>query len=83
MNSHERNLKAFVDEIRHLTGERLVIRWRFLSGAYLEDEKTGALYQIGGHKWQILSPSQQESICRGLQREDWIALLGLGPTDED
>lgn len=48
MNSHERTLKAFVDEIRHLTGERLVIRWRFLTGAYLEDEKTGALYQIGG-----------------------------------
>jgi hypothetical protein len=83
MGSHDRSVQAFVDEIWRLTGERLVVRWRLWTGVYLEDEKTGAVYQIGGNKWQVLSPSQQESICRGLQRKDWVVLLGLRPIDDD
>jgi len=64
----------------------LTLEWRFGRGTYLvlgADEKTGAVYEIGGSKWQVLSPVEQESICRALQREDWIVLLGLRPIDED
>ena len=80
----DRTLAAFVEEVRHQTGEPLALKWRFWRGTYLvlgADE--GAVYEIGGSKWQVLSPIEQESICRALQREDWIVLLGLRPIDDD
>jgi hypothetical protein len=83
MTSHDRTVKAFVEEIWHLTGERLKIGWGISTGLSLTDETTGAAYWLGGHTWQVLSPSRQESICRGLGREEWVVLLGLRPADAD
>lgn len=83
MTSHDRKARAFVDEIWHLTGERLRIDWSPFTGLSLKDETTGAAYWLGGHVWQVLSPAQQESICRGLGREEWVVLLGLRPADAD
>lgn len=78
--SHERTIEQLAREIEHLTGTRVRIGWTPFSGIYLEDTETGARYSLGmTHKREILTPSEQESICRSLHREHWIVLLGLDP----
>jgi len=80
--SHERTVGGFVKDIEHLSGVKIKLV-RLWSGWYLEDCETGNQYHLGIlRKWDVLSPSDQESICRGLFREHWIVLLGLGGPDD-
>lgn len=83
--SHERTVEQMVQEIEHLTGVKVRARWMPFYGLYLEDSETENRYPLGSaSKKAILSPGEQESICRGLYREHWIVLLGLStPQDED
>ncbi|MFY9820001.1 MAG: hypothetical protein WAM82_01380 [Thermoanaerobaculia bacterium] len=81
--SHERTVEQLTREIDHLTGVRIRIRWTPFYGLYLEDTETGSRYSLGKtHKKEILSPVEQESICRGLHREHWIVLLGLDAPED-
>jgi hypothetical protein len=76
--SHERTVEQLTREIDHLTGVRILIRWMPFYGLYLEDTETWSRYPLGKkNKKEILTPAEQESICRGLHREHWILLLGL------
>ena len=83
--SHERTLGQWIQEIEHLTGVKVRLRWMPFFGHYLEDGETGAEHSLGSAtRGMILEPEEQESICRGLSRESWIILLGLDPPqDED
>jgi hypothetical protein len=83
--SHQRTVVQFVQEVEHVTGVRVRIRWMFYYGMYLEDPETGNQYAMGpGSENRVLSPEEQESICRGLNRKQWVTLLGLNlPEDED
>jgi len=52
-------------------------------GLFLRDTETGNIYALGlVTKREILSPGEQESICRGLHREKWLDLLGLDAGQE-
>ncbi|MFL6231603.1 MAG: hypothetical protein ACJ76N_00550 [Thermoanaerobaculia bacterium] len=76
--SHERTVEQLAKEIEHITGTRVRIGWIPFYGIYLEDTETGNRYSLGRtHKKEILTPGEQESICRSLGREHWIVLLGL------
>jgi hypothetical protein len=76
--SHERTVEQLTKEIEHITGARVRIGWIPFYGIYLEDTETGNRYSLGKtHKREILTPGEQEGICRGLCREHWIVLLGL------
>lgn len=76
--SHERTVEQLAKELEHITGVKLRIGWVPFYGIYLEDRETGNRYSLGkGTKKDILTPREQESICRSLHREHWIVLLGL------
>jgi hypothetical protein len=76
--SHERTVELFTTDVEHITGTRLRIGWVPFYGIYLEDSETGNRYSLGKrHKKEILTSTEQESICRSLRREAWIVLLGL------
>ena len=76
--SHERTVEQLTREIDHITGVKLRIRWLPFYGLFLEDSETWNWYPLGkSHKREVLTPREQESICRGLHREHWIVLLGL------
>ena len=79
--SHERTARQLAREIERLTGEPVKVRGMWLYGLYLE----GADFQhsLGGKPWDVLSPAEQESICRALGRPDLIPLLGLDAPEED
>lgn len=81
--SHERTIEQFTREVEHLTGVKIRARWMPFFGIFLEDTETWNRYALGKeHKKAILSPAEQESICRGLGREHWIVLLGLGGPED-
>jgi len=62
--------------------EVLVIKWDFRAGMYLEDLSTGNTYRLGWiNRWKMLQPAEQESICRGLNRTDWLVALELAPPE--
>ena len=50
-------------------------------GLYLE--VAGSQYPLGSKPWEVLSPAEQESICRALGRPELIPLLGLDAFEED
>jgi hypothetical protein len=53
-------------------------------GLYLQDKMTGNVYGLGeGSRWRLLSPAEQEGICRGLDLIEMIDLLGLDPPQDD
>lgn len=82
--SHERTVGQLVAEIEHLTGRRIRVRWLPFQGLYLQDEETGNIYGLGeGSRWRILSPADQESICRGLHMAELLDLLGLDQPGDD
>ena len=80
-----RTVRKRVRDVEHMTGVEVRLLWIFYSGLYLEDSETGAQYALGRMSSDhLLTPEEQESICRGLHREHWIVLLGLDPSaDED
>ena len=76
--SHERTVEQLSRELEHITGVKLRIGWVPFYGIYVEDTETGNRYSLGKvTKKDILTPREQESVCRGLHREHWIVLLGL------
>jgi hypothetical protein len=78
--SHVRTVERLVKEIDHIAGVKLAIRWLPFHGLYLVDPETGNEYALGSiSKWTGLDPDEQEAICRGLFRNNWIDLLGLNP----
>jgi hypothetical protein len=80
--SHERTVGDLIKEVEHLTGVKIKLV-RLWGGWHLEDSETGNQYALGDwKKWDVLLPSEQASLCRGLFREDWIMLLGLGAPDD-
>ena len=79
--SHERTAAQLARDIEHITGERARTRWMWLSGLYLEIG--GFQYPLGVRAWDVLSPADQESICRAIGRPDLIVLLGLDPDDQE
>jgi hypothetical protein len=80
---NERTVEQLLKELEHLSGVKVRLRW-MPGGWYLEDSETGSQYPLGAvKKWEPLSPNDQESICRGLFREHWIVLLGLGAPNDD
>jgi len=81
--SHERTVEQLAREIEHLTGVKLRIRWIPFYGIFLEDTESGNRYATGKvHKNEVLSPADQEGLCRGLGREHWMVLLGLRASDD-
>lgn len=53
------------------------------TGLYLQDLETGNVYGLGeGSRWRVLSPAEQEGICRGLGLIELLDLLGLDPRDD-
>jgi hypothetical protein len=70
-----------------LTGEEVLqIKWSYSpgrAGMYLEDVTTGNTYLFSWRftRWTMLPPTLQESICRALNRPDWLAALGLAPPE--
>jgi hypothetical protein len=85
MQPRDRSVLEFVREIWVETDvEDLKIKWDLLAGTgmYLEDVSTGNTYRLGWiNRWKMLAPAQQEAICRGLNRPDWLVLLGLANPD--
>ena len=86
--SHERTIRQFVQDVKDATGVAIRVRHDFYRGVYqgrsLVDSETGSEYVLGRVFPQVLSPEEQESICRGLHRKEWMVLLGLNPPqDED
>lgn len=80
--SHERTVGQLVGEIDHVTGVKVKIRRIAFSGTYLEDTETGNTHALGMvTRNDLLTPEEQESICRGLHREHWLVLLGLRAED--
>ena len=78
--SHERTPEQLAQEIEHLTGEEVRICWMWFYGLYLE--VAGSQYSLGLTN-RLLSPADQESICRAVGRPDWIVLLGLDVPESD
>jgi hypothetical protein len=76
---HDRTVAQFVKEIDHVAGLRIKLGWRPASGLFLEDTETGAFSVLGWgmHRWSVLSPADQENICRELNREHLIVQLML------
>ncbi|HEY0513799.1 MAG TPA: hypothetical protein VGH73_17960 [Thermoanaerobaculia bacterium] len=80
----DETVEGFVKKIEHVTGVRIRIRWIPLSGLYLQDVETGNTYALGRvWKTTLLSPEEQESICRGLNRQHLMLPLGLNAPDDD
>lgn len=79
--SHERTAKQLAREIERITGEPVRVRGMWLYGLYLE--VAGSQYPLGSKPWDVLSPAEQESICRWIGRPDLIPLLGLDAPAED
>ena len=80
---HDRTVAKFVAEVEHLTGRRIGIRWMPFRGLYLLDLERGNVYGLGeGSRWRVLSPAEQEGICRGLGLIELLDLLGLDPRDD-
>lgn len=73
--SHERTAEQLAKEIERMTGDRVRIRRKWFLGLYLD--VAGAHYPLGLKDWDVLSPADQESICRAIGRPDLIPLLGL------
>ena len=82
-SSHDRTVLQFVKEVEHLTGVVLKLRWRPAYGLYVEDTETQAVSVLGWgyHRWSLLSPAEQENICRELHREHLIVQLMLDQYD--
>jgi hypothetical protein len=84
--SHERIIRQFVQDIKDATGVVIRVRHDFYRGVYqgrsLVDSETGSEYVLGRVFRHMLSPEEQESICRALHREEWIVLLGLNPPED-
>jgi hypothetical protein len=80
---HARSVKEFVLDVMDVTDEEvLAIRFDYRAGMYLEDLSTGNTYRLGWiSRWKMLPPALQESICRGLNRADWLVALGLAPPE--
>lgn len=78
--SHARTAKQLAREIERITGEPVRVRSLWLS-VYLE--VAGSQYALGVKPWDVLSPADQESICRWIGRPDLIPLLGLDAAAED
>jgi hypothetical protein len=83
--SHERTIRQFVQAVKDATGAKISCRWGGMyRGWYLVDLETGDWYPLGQvPRRHVLAPEDQESICRGLHRKEWIVLLGLNPPDDD
>lgn len=79
--SHERTAGQLAKEIERITGDHVKLRRRWFSGLYLDI--AGAHYPLGLKDWDVLSPAEQESICRAIGRPDLISLLGLDAPDDD
>lgn len=79
--SHKRTAEQFAREIEHITGDPIRVRRKWFLGLYLDI--AGAHYPLGLRDWEVLSPADQESICRAIGRPDLIPLLGLNAPDED
>jgi hypothetical protein len=80
----DRTVRQFVDEIDHITGVKVKIWWIPFRGLYLKDTETGNVYALGEvTKRTVLSPGEQESVCRSLFREEWLVLLGLDAPQDD
>jgi len=79
VSSHDRTVLQLVKEIAYITGVVIKVRWKPLYGLYLEDAETGAVSILGwGYsRWSLLSPADQENICRELRREHLIVQLML------
>jgi hypothetical protein len=85
--SHERSIRQFVQDIKDATGVSIRVRHDFYRGVYqgksLVDSETGSEYVLGRVFRHVLSPEEQESICRELHRKEWMVLLGLNPPEDD
>lgn len=85
--SHERTIRQFVRDVKDATGVEIRVQYDFFRGMYwgrsLVDSETGSQYVLGRVFPHVLSPEEQESICRGLHRKEWIVLLGLTPPEDD
>lgn len=79
--SHERTPRQLAREIERITGEPARVRGMWLYGLYLE--VAGSEYPLGSRPWDVLSPAEQESICRAIGRPELIPLLGLDASEED
>lgn len=80
----ERTVKQLATEIEHVTGVKIRIGWIPFHGLFLRDTETGNTYPLGlMTKREILSPGEQESVCRGLFREEWLVLLGFDAPQDD
>jgi len=79
--SHEPTAKQLAREIERITGESVRVRGMWLYGLYLE--VGDSQYSLGTKPWDVLSPAEQESICRWIGRPDLIPLLGLDALAED
>jgi len=79
-----RTVEEFVREIDHVAGIKIRIGWTLFLGIFLKDTETGLDYALGQgtSKKTLLSPREQESICRSLNREHLLDLLGLDPDSD-
>jgi len=84
-HSHDRTVLQLVREIEHLTGVAIKIRWTPFYGLYLQDAETGAVSVLGGgyHRWSLLSPADQENVCRELNLQHVIVQLMLTDTESE
>ena len=72
----ERTVKELAAKIEHVAGVKIRIGWIPFHGLSLRDTETGNQYALGMvSKRGILSSCEQETVCRGLHREEWIVLL--------
>ncbi len=82
--SDSRTVEEFVRWVDHVTGVKLKIFWTPLLGLAIRDVETGEFYALGQmRKTGILPSYQQESICRGLNREHLLLTLGFDPPSDD
>lgn len=79
--SHARTAEQLAREIERITGDPVRVRRMWLHGLYLD--VAGSQYPLGLKPWEVLSPAEQESICRVIGRPDLIPLLGLDAPAED
>ena len=79
--SHARTAKQLAKEIERITGEPARVHGMWFYGLYLE--VAGSQHALGTTPWEVLSPADQESICRLIGRPDLISLLGLDAPTED
>jgi hypothetical protein len=81
--SDSRTVEDFVQFVDHLTGVKLRIFWLPLYGLSIRDVETGEFYALGYvSRATTLTSGEQESICRGLNREHLLVTLGFDPPDD-